>query len=114
MTTNGKLSDKQVTAWFGELNFAQQMSLLDSLSSIYDGAKSARISELKREIATLEKREAKVTMPLKANGSAVKSAVKAKYRNPATGESWSGRGRMAGWLASKKKTGEKISKYLVK
>lgn len=114
MATNGKLSDKQVTAWFGELNFAQQMSLLDSLTSIHDGAKNARISELKREIATLEKREAKTTKARTPRVSKGKSAIKAKYRDPATGESWSGRGRMSNWLAAKQKAGEKIAKYLVK
>jgi DNA-binding protein H-NS len=40
--------------------------------------------------------------------------VKPKYRNPATGEVWSGRGRMAGWLAAKVKAGEKAQRYLVK
>lgn len=114
MATNGKLSDKQVMAWFGELTFPQQMSLLDSLTSIHDGAKNARISELKREIATLEKPEAKTSKARKSNGSNGKSPIKAKYRDPATGKSWSGRGRMSTWLAAKQKAGEKIAKYLVK
>ena len=33
---------------------------------------------------------------------------------PTTGETWSGRGRMASWLVAKQKAGEKITKYLVK
>jgi DNA-binding protein H-NS len=56
----------------------------------------------------------------KANGGgngavrkARKGKVKAKYRDPKTNESWSGRGRMASWLKSKKDAGEKIEKYLV-
>ena len=42
-----------------------------------------------------------------------KGKVKAKYRDPKTKETWSGRGRMANWLKSKLDAGEKIEKYLV-
>ena len=38
---------------------------------------------------------------------------KAKYRDPKTNETWSGRGRMASWLKSKQDAGEKIEKYLI-
>jgi H-NS histone family len=41
------------------------------------------------------------------------SEVKAKYRDPATGETWSGRGRMATWLKKKQDAGEDIEKYRV-
>jgi DNA-binding protein H-NS len=43
----------------------------------------------------------------------VRSEVKPKYRDPATGETWSGRGRMATWLKRKQDAGEDIKKYLV-
>jgi len=39
--------------------------------------------------------------------------VKAKYRDPKTNETWSGRGRMATWLKRKQDAGEDIDKYLV-
>jgi DNA-binding protein H-NS len=39
--------------------------------------------------------------------------VKAKYRDPVTGETWSGRGRMATWLKRKQDAGEDIEKYRV-
>jgi DNA-binding protein H-NS len=41
------------------------------------------------------------------------SQVKPKYRDPITGETWSGRGRMATWLKHKQDAGEDIDKYLV-
>jgi H-NS histone family len=41
------------------------------------------------------------------------SEVKAKYRDPATGDTWSGRGRMATWLRRKQEAGEDIEKYRV-
>lgn len=115
MAANGRLSDKQVTAWFGELGIDRQMSVLDGLTSVHDKAKNARISELKRELSVLEKREAR-NSEAKSNGKRSRKAtyVTVKYRDPVTGETWAGRGRMAGWLSAKKKAGEKITKYLVK
>jgi DNA-binding protein H-NS len=48
-------------------------------------------------------------------GSSAESAshVKPKYRDPATGDTWSGRGRMAIWLKRKQDAGEDIEHYLV-
>ena len=40
--------------------------------------------------------------------------VKPKYRNPATGETWSGRGRMASWLKQRQDAGEDIERYRIK
>jgi hypothetical protein len=42
-----------------------------------------------------------------------RAEVKAKYRDPTTGETWSGRGRMASWLKRKQDAGEDIEKYRV-
>jgi DNA-binding protein H-NS len=39
--------------------------------------------------------------------------MRAKYHNPATGETWSGRGRMPTWLKNKQDAGEEIEKYRV-
>jgi len=39
--------------------------------------------------------------------------AKEKYRDPVTGETWSGRGRMANWLKRKQDAGEDIEKYRV-
>jgi DNA-binding protein H-NS len=39
--------------------------------------------------------------------------VAAKYRDPKTGESWSGRGATAGWLAAHEKAGRKRDQYLI-
>ena len=36
-----------------------------------------------------------------------------KYRDPATGDSWSGRGRMASWLKQKRDIGEDIESYRI-
>jgi H-NS histone C-terminal domain len=39
--------------------------------------------------------------------------AKVKYRDPATNETWSGRGLMASWLKRKQDAGEDIDDYLV-
>ena len=39
--------------------------------------------------------------------------AEAKYRDPATGQTWSGRGRMASWLAAKVAAGESADDYRV-
>jgi len=41
------------------------------------------------------------------------SEVKVKYRDPATGDTWSGRGRMSLWVKRKLDAGEDIEKYRV-
>jgi hypothetical protein len=41
------------------------------------------------------------------------SEAKVKYRDPATGDTWSGRGRMATWLKRKLDAGEDIERYRV-
>jgi hypothetical protein len=39
--------------------------------------------------------------------------VSIKYRDPVTGDTWTGRGRMARWLKAKQDAGEDIEKYRV-
>ncbi|WP_447410901.1 H-NS family nucleoid-associated regulatory protein, partial [Clostridium perfringens] len=39
--------------------------------------------------------------------------VAAKYRHPKTGETWSGRGGVAGWLAKEIKAGKKRDDFLI-
>lgn len=39
--------------------------------------------------------------------------VKVKYRDPVTGDTWTGRGRMANWLKRKQDAGENIDDYEV-
>ena len=50
--------------------------------------------------------------PKAGSGGPTKGKVKVKYRDPKTGDTWSGRGRMARWLADRVKAGEKQDKYL--
>jgi len=78
------------------------------------------VAYLKRELEEVVPETASTCAPLREappNGAAGTAGnvheVKAKYRDPATGDTWSGRGRMAGWLKKKQDAGEDIEKYRV-
>jgi len=64
------------------------------------------VAYLKREVG-----HAEVNRTLAGEGTP--SRVEPKYREPQTGETWSGRGRMAAWLKLKQDAGEDIEKYRV-
>ena len=48
------------------------------------------------------------------SASHTENGVQIKYRDPVTGDTWTGRGRMARWLKVKHDAGEDITKFLVK
>jgi DNA-binding protein H-NS len=112
-----------VVAWFGSLSFDQQKEALGRMQDQHDQSRSAKRAELETQLAALgygvAKRRGRPPAKANGNGNVVtlrkgrKGKVKAKYRDPKTSETWSGRGRMASWLKSKEDAGEKIEKYLV-
>jgi DNA-binding protein H-NS len=114
-----QLAVKTVIAWFGNLSFEQQMNALGQMQQAHDQARSGKRAELEKQLAALGYGAPKKRGRPKgvSNGAArpngKKRSVKAKYRDPKTNETWSGRGRMANWLKSKQSAGEKIEKYLV-
>ena len=118
-----KLATRTVLVWFGNLSFDQQQDALGQIQREHDQARSAKRAELEKQLAALGH-----TAPKKrgrppgktivsGNGATMrkgrKGKVKAKYRDPKTNETWSGRGRMASWLKTKQDAGEKIEKYLI-
>jgi DNA-binding protein H-NS len=110
---NGRLSEKSLLEWFSNLEFGRQATLLASLEDVHTGERQKRIDALRTELAALED-----SAPHRRAKSAAKRFQKrgakalVKYRDPKTGGTWSGRGRMARWLAEKVKAGEKPEKYL--
>ena len=122
-----QLAVRTVVEWFGNLSFDQQKDALGQMQDRHDQSRSAKRTELEKQLAALgygaPKRRG--SPPAKANGGGNgatlrkgrkgkgKGKVKAKYRDPKTSETWSGRGRMASWLKSKQDAGENIEKYLV-
>ena len=109
-----------MAAWFGELSFEEQSSALSQLQDQLEESRAAKRSELQKQLAALGyesgKKRGRPRADANSGGNGRKGRagkVKAKYRDPKTNETWSGRGRMASWLKSKQDAGEKIEKYLV-
>jgi len=112
-----------VVEWFGNLSFDQQADALGQIQGRHEQARSAKRAELETQLAALgyaptkRRGRSRVKANGSGNGAALrkgrKGKVKAKYRDPKTKETWSGRGRMASWLKSKQDGGENIEKYLV-
>ena len=112
-----------VVAWFGNLSFDQQKDALDRLQGEHEQSRAAKRAELVTQLADLgydvpkKRGRPQASANGAKNGMTAKksrnSKVKAKYRDSKTGETWSGRGRMASWLKSKQDAGESIEKYLV-
>ncbi|MHB8938514.1 MAG: H-NS histone family protein [Thiobacillus sp.] len=81
-------------------------------------AEVARRAEIAGVVAEIRARmqEYGITLAdLKGGAKKAKSrgAVAARYRNPATGDSWSGRGRAPGWLADEEAKGRSRDEFLV-
>lgn len=118
-----QLAISTVIAWFGSLSFDKQKDALDRMHGEHEQSRSARRAELVTQLAALgyatpkKRGRPRAIANGSGNGATVrkvrKGKVKAKYRDPKTKETWSGRGRMASWLKSKQDSGESIEKYLI-
>jgi DNA-binding protein H-NS len=118
-----QLAVRTVVEWFGNLSFDQQNDALGQIQDQHAQSRAAKRAELEKQLAALgysapkKRGRPRATGNADGNGARVrkgrKGKVKAKYRDPKTSETWSGRGRMASWLKSKQDGGENIEKYLV-
>jgi DNA-binding protein H-NS len=112
---------------FEKLAFEEQKDALERLQAAHELSRSAKRAELEQQLAELGygAQQPPAAKPLKPNGLAQKGrkraaekngkagSVKVRYRDGKTGETWSGRGRMARWLKAKQDAGENIEKYLL-
>jgi DNA-binding protein H-NS len=113
MAAARRYTEKSVGEWFSGMDFDKQRSVLSALGEAHDRLKKEKINALQRQLAELEGGSV-VSVGRKATNGVGRGngKVKVKFRDPKTGDTWSGRGRMAGWLAAKVKGGEKADKYL--
>jgi DNA-binding protein H-NS len=77
--------------------------LLAQMAALQEQAEAARLAE--RETALTQVRELVETYALNerevfGRRAATKRTVPPKYRNPKTGETWTGRGRAPTWIAA--------------
>jgi DNA-binding protein H-NS len=105
-----QLDRRNTMATYKELK-AQAEALLQQ-------AEAARRAEIAAVVAEIQARmkEFGITLAdLKGGAKKAKTrgAVAAKYRNPATGESWSGRGRAPRWLVDALAKGRTKDEFLV-
>ncbi|MBX9862395.1 MAG: H-NS histone family protein [Hyphomicrobium sp.] len=107
----------QVKSWFSGLEFEVQQSVLDDLSKALESSKEERISVLERELSALRGRsQAGSSAPAARKEASPKKGVKVapKYRHPATGETWAGRGVHPVWVRDYlKKRGNKLDDLLI-
>ena len=121
---------RSVVNSFGKLSYDQQKDALVQMQGRHEQSLAVKRAELEQQLAELghqvprKQGRPKALKVKKANGVAKKAngaarkngkrrSVKAKYHDGKTGDTWSGRGRMASWLKSKQDAGEKIEKYLL-
>ena len=64
---------------------------------------AAVIEEIKRKIVDYDLSAEELGFSVKRGRQARKAPLPPKYRDPKTGETWSGRGRPPGWLAGRNK-----------
>jgi DNA-binding protein H-NS len=120
---------RSIVRLFEKLPFDEQKEALEELQAAHEHSRSAKRADLERQLADLGFGAPTKPMRAKApryanavargkpkraarrNGKA--TSVQAKYRDGRTGETWSGRGRMARWLKAKQDAGEDVEKYLL-
>jgi DNA-binding protein H-NS len=86
---------------------ATYRQLTAQLEKLQKEMEQAREQEVTQAIADIKQKIAEYGITAEELGfsskvrAARKAALPPKYRNPKTGETWSGRGRAPGWLAGK-------------
>ncbi|MFM0736865.1 H-NS histone family protein [Paraburkholderia xenovorans] len=86
---------------------ASYKQLTAQLEKLHKEVAVAREKEIAQAIADIKQKIAEYDLTAEELGFSGKSKAQrkpasvAKYRNPKTGETWSGRGRSPGWLAGK-------------
>ena len=82
---------------------------------IRETERAAAITEIKEKIAifAISAEELGLTSTGKRPSTKGKSNVKAKYRDPVSGATWSGRGKMPVWLKEQVDAGKSKDAYLI-
>jgi len=98
---------------------ASYKELVAQAEELMRQAEAARKAETAAVIAELKAKMAEYGITLADLGGSAKAAksrkaVAAKYRNPANGDSWSGRGRVPKWLVALEGAGRKRGEFAVK
>ena len=98
---------------------ASYKELVAQAEKLMKQAEAARKAEIGAALAEIKAKMAEYGITLadlggKAKAAKSRKAVAAKYRNPANGDTWSGRGRVPKWLAAIEAAGHKREEFAVK
>lgn len=93
--------------------------LKEQAEALLKQAETARRAEIASVVAEIQAKMKEYGISLDdlkggARKTKARTAVAAKYRNPATGETWSGRGRSPKWLVEEQAKGRSRDDFLVK
>ena len=92
---------------------AQRAALEQQIAETQERERSDAIGKVKSLMQEYGLTVADLTARAAKTSSAKSSKVAAKYRNQATGETWSGRGLQPKWLKAALASGKKLSDFAV-
>jgi DNA-binding protein H-NS len=92
---------------------ASYQEILSQIEDLKQKAQEARKQELAGAIAEIRRLMAEFGITLedlggKSGKSKIRGSVAAKYRDPASGNTWSGRGRRPGWVVGLENQGKSL------
>ncbi|MCS6786308.1 MAG: H-NS histone family protein [Thiobacillaceae bacterium] len=94
--------------------------LKDQIAALEREAEKARKEELAAVIADIKAKMAEwgisvedLGLPTRRRGRRKAAVGEAKYRNPATGETWTGKGRKPAWLTQALAQGKSLDDFRV-
>ncbi len=102
---------------FEEMEFDDLLSLHEEITKILSDKITAEKRELEKRLAKLNQAQAigKTSRASNDRGPRRKYAkVLPKYRNPASMETWSGRGKQPRWLIAALEAGHKIEEFEIR
>jgi DNA-binding protein H-NS len=82
---------------FGELTLEELLDLRERIENLINERMTAEKRELKRKLARLEEYERRTPMAAESMPRKTRTAAP-KYRDPNSGATWSGRGKVPRWM----------------
>lgn len=98
---------------FAELDLEEMSSLLSALTEIHHTRKESRVAELEAEIARLRGSTGGGHVVGNPRSPQKRASPMAKYRDPATGKTWAGRGGVPKWMQAYEAQGRNREEFRI-
>ena len=92
---------------------AKRAALDDEIAKAKTAAKAGNIAQVKALMAELDVSAADISRKPERAQNGSRRVADARYRNPSTGETWSGRGKTAKWLAAELANGKTKAEFRI-